>query len=81
MAWFDLVKKLCLVAVAFALAFYFIFMFKAWAGEKQGYFFFMEDWQSLALVLIISFIIVKVIEALLKWEIRLLFMPRRRRGK
>ncbi|VVB99921.1 Uncharacterised protein [uncultured archaeon] len=81
MAWINIIKKLCLVAIAFALAFYFIFLFKAWAGEKQGYFFFIGDWQSLVLVLAISFIIIKVLEALLRWEIHLLFMPHRRRGK
>jgi len=76
----SLTKKICLAALAFAIAFYFIIIFKDWMGTQQGYFSFIGDWESTALVLIIGFVIVKIIEWLLKLEILVLFAPRKKQN-
>ncbi len=76
MRWLFWLEKFVLVALAFAAAFYFVVLFKAWAQEKQGYFLFVGDLESAALVIMIGVGATFLIEKLLKWEVRALFHNR-----
>ena len=76
MRWVYWIEKFALVASAFAAAFFFVILFKKWAQDQQGYFLFVGDIESAALVIIIGLAATFVIEKLLKWEIRALFHNR-----
>ncbi len=73
MRWLFWAEKIFYAVLAFAAAFYFITLFKAWGQEKQGYFLFVGDFESAILVFAIALAVGFVLEKLLKWEIRKLF--------
>ena len=66
-------EKFFYVAIAFAITFYFLTLFKVWGQEQQGYFLFIGDTENAALVIAITLVATVVLERLLKWEIRKLF--------
>lgn len=77
MHWTKWIEKFFYVIVAFALAIYFITLFKAWGESQRSYFLFVGNVESAVLVLGITIVFTIIIEKLLKWEIRTLFGSRK----
>lgn len=76
--WLEKAVKL---AIGFLIAVFFLVLFKVWGQENQGYFLFVGDYGSVIVIVLVTFVVTFIIEALWKWEVREVLKPERRRPR
>ena len=81
---FYWVEKAIYLAIGFAVTILILGFFKVWALDKNNYFLFVGDFESILVIALIGFAITFILEKLWKWEVREIFShkdPYRRRRK
>ncbi|HLC79777.1 MAG TPA: hypothetical protein VJG83_05155 [archaeon] len=73
---FYWIEKAIYLAIGFAATIFFLYLFKIWGVEKNSYFLFVGDLESVIIVLATTFAIGLILEKLWKWEVRSIFKPR-----
>ena len=74
---FYWLEKLLYLTVSFIAVVFFLTVFKVWAFDRNHYFLFTGDLESVIIVLVVSTGVAMLLERLWKWEVREIFMPKR----
>lgn len=73
------IEKAIYLSIGFLAVIFILGFLKIWSLEKNNYFLFVGDLESLITIALIVTGATLVLEKLWKWEIRQIFKPRRRR--
>jgi len=71
------IEKVLYLAIGLIIAISLLSWLKIWSYDMNRYFLFVEDWESVIVLLIIVTGITFILEKLWKWEVHQIFKPKR----
>ncbi|HZX20712.1 MAG TPA: hypothetical protein VFF13_06920 [archaeon] len=73
---FYWVEKAAYLIIGFTVTLLVLGFFKVWSFEKNNYFLFVGDYESVLVIAIVGFGATFILEKLWKWEVREIFNPK-----